>query len=93
MRQGVLELKAAAFDRVTKLDTTHLLSSMRVTIESTTTAKVTCSAMVQHVRPGKGFEPGPKKFTSWGLYLCDVAKVGDLWKIKSWKANIFWVVE
>jgi len=89
--KGVPELKAAVFDRVSKLDTTHFLSNIRVTIESGTTAKVTCSAMAQHVRPGKGFEPGPNKFTSGGLYLCDVVKVGDLWKIKSWKANIVWV--
>ena len=64
---------------------------MRITIDSATTAKATCSAMAQHVRPGKGYEPGPNKFTSGGLYLCDVVKVGDLWKIKSWKATIVWV--
>lgn len=88
---GVAEFKAAVFDRVSELDTTHFLSNIRVTMESSSTAKVTCSAMAQHVRPGKGFESGPNKFTSGALYLCDVFKVGDLWKIKSWKANIIWV--
>ena len=76
--KGVPELKAAVFDRVSKLDTTHFLSNERVSIESATTAKVTCSALAQHVRPGKGFEPGPNKYASGGLYLCDVVKVdGD----------------
>ena len=89
--KGIQELKAAVFDRVSKIDTTHFLSNIRISIESTTTAKVTCSALAQHVRPGKGFEPGPNKFTSGALYLCDVVKIDDLWKIKSWTANIVWV--
>lgn len=89
--KGIQELKAAVFDRVSKLDTTHFLSNIRISIESITTAKVTCSALAQHVRPGKGFEPGPNKFTSGALYICDVVKIDDLWKIKSWKADIVWV--
>jgi len=88
--KGIPEVKAAIFDRVSKLDTTHFLSNMRISIESATTAKATCSAMAQHVRPGKGYEPGPNKFMSGGLYLCDVVKVDDLWKLKSWKANFVW---
>jgi hypothetical protein len=88
---GIPEIKAAVFDRVSKLDTTHFISNIRISIESATTAKMTCSATAQHVRPGKGFEPGPNKFTSGGLYLCDVVKVDDLWKIKSWKVNVVWV--
>lgn len=89
--KGIPEFKAAVFDRVSKLDTTHFLSNVRVSLESSTTAKVSASAMAQHVRPGKGFEPGPNKFTSGGLYLCELIKVGDLWKIKDWKANIVWI--
>ncbi|EXJ78439.1 hypothetical protein A1O1_08839 [Capronia coronata CBS 617.96] len=89
--KGIPELKAAVFDRVSKLDTTHFLSNVRVSIESATTAKVTCSALAQHVRPGKGFEPGPNKITTGGFYLGDAVKVGDLWKLKSWKAKILWV--
>ncbi|KAJ9165414.1 hypothetical protein NKR19_g415 [Coniochaeta hoffmannii] len=88
---GVAELKAAVFDRVSKLDTTHFLSNMRVSIESSSTAKVTCSALAQHLRPGQGLQPATSKFTSGGLYMCDMVKVGDLWKMKSWKANIVWV--
>jgi len=89
--QGIPDFKKKVYNRVSKLDTTHFLSNMRVNIESVTTAKATCSAMAQHVRPGKGFEPGPNKFTSGGLYACYLVMVGDLWKIKSWKANIVWV--
>ncbi|RFU33896.1 hypothetical protein B7463_g2404, partial [Scytalidium lignicola] len=89
--KGIPEFKAAVFDRVSKLDTTHFLSNVRVSIESATTAKASASAIAQHVRPGKGLEPGPNKFTSGGLYLCELVKVGELWKIKDWKANIVWI--
>jgi hypothetical protein len=88
---GIPAFKADVFDRISKLDTTHFLSNIRVNIESDTTATVTCSVMAQHVRPGKGFEPGPNKLMSGGMYLCDVVKVGNLWKIKSWKLNLVWV--
>lgn len=89
--KGIPEFKAAVFDRVSKLDTTHFISNVRVSFESATTAKLSASAMAQHVRPGKGFEPGLSKFTSGGLYLCELVKVGDFWKIKDWKTNFVWV--
>ena len=67
--KGVAELKAAFFDRVSKLDTTHFLSNMRINIESATTATVTCSAMAQHLRPGTGFDTSSSKLTS-GACIC-----------------------
>lgn len=88
---GIIQFKAAVFDRVSKLTTTHFISNVRVSIESSHTAKATCSALAQHLRPGEGVDPASKKFTSGGLYLCDMVKVGDMWKIKTWKANIIWV--
>lgn len=88
---GIPELKAAIFDRVSKLETTHFLSNIRVNLESAPTATVTCSAMAQHVGTGQGLDPGSKKLTSGGMYLCDAVKVGDLWKIKSWKMNLIWL--
>ncbi|KAI1350599.1 hypothetical protein F5Y01DRAFT_305259 [Xylaria sp. FL0043] len=89
--KGIAGLKAAVFDRVSKLDTTHFLSNIRVSIQNDTTAQATCSALAQHVRPGKGLEAGPNKYTSGAMYLCDMVKMGELWKIKKWAANIVWV--
>ena len=87
---GIEELKAVVYDRVSKLDTTHFLSNMRVNIQSSTTAKVTCSAMAQHCPAGKGMDPTGKKFTSGSMYQCDVVKVDELWKIKYWTAQMIW---
>lgn len=88
---GISEFKARIFDRVSQLDTTHFLSNIRVSIESAMTAKATCSALAQHVRAGKGREPGPHKFTTGGFYLCDMVRVGELWKLKTWNARMVWV--
>ncbi|KAK6076178.1 hypothetical protein SCUP234_07346 [Seiridium cupressi] len=32
-----------------------------------------------------------KQVLSGGLYFCDLVKIGELWKISSWKAKIVWV--
>lgn len=88
---GISGLKEAVFDRVSKLDTTHFISNVRVSIESATTAKLSCSALAQHVGSSRGLDPASSKYTSGGLYLCDMVKVDGLWKIKTWKANFIWM--
>ncbi|KAF4945224.1 hypothetical protein FGADI_12123 [Fusarium gaditjirri] len=88
---GIAELKAAVFDRVSKLHTTHFLSNVRINIVSSSAATATCSALAQHVRPGEGVDPSSAKLTSGAFYACDMVKVGDLWKMKTWKANIIWL--
>lgn len=88
---GIPAFKEALFDRVSKLDTTHFLSNIRISIESATTAKATCSALAQHVRLGQRSDPSAPKLTSGGMYFCDLIKVGDLWMIESWKADFTWL--
>ncbi|KAF5978841.1 hypothetical protein FCOIX_5644 [Fusarium coicis] len=61
---GIAEFKAAVFDRVSKLNTTHFLSNMRINITSSRTATATCPALAQHVRPGHGVDTSLAKFTS-----------------------------
>ncbi|KAF5227156.1 hypothetical protein FANTH_14852 [Fusarium anthophilum] len=88
---GIENFKAAVFDRVSKLHTTHFLSNVRINLESSSTATATCSALAQHVRPGQGMDPSSAKLTSGAFYACEMVKVGDLWKMKTWKANIIWL--
>lgn len=89
--QGILAIKEKVFDRVSKLDTTHFLSNFRVNMESDRMAQVSCSAMAQHCPQGQGRDAGGAKYTSGGLYLCDVIKDGDLWKVKRWQAQMIWL--
>ncbi|KAF4414617.1 hypothetical protein FACUT_14125 [Fusarium acutatum] len=88
---GISDFKAAVFDRVSKLHTIHFLSNVRINIESSSKATATCSALAQHVRPGQGADPSSAKLTSGGFYACDMVKIGHLWKMKTWKANIIWL--
>ncbi|VUC34037.1 unnamed protein product [Clonostachys rosea] len=88
--KGISGLKESIYNRVSKLETTHSLSNIRVSIENVTTARASCTSVAQHVRPGKGFEQGPHKLLGGGFYICDLIKEGDLWKIKDWKAKPIW---
>ncbi|KAI1418828.1 hypothetical protein F5Y12DRAFT_436588 [Xylaria sp. FL1777] len=94
-KNGFAALKAAVFDHMAhKVDTTHHVSNVRVSLESgASTAQVSCTSFAQHVRKGKGLEEGPHKYWGGGMYLCDVVKeeVSGLWKIKHWKLKIVWV--
>lgn len=85
------DFKDQVFNAVSKLDTTHFLSNLRVNIESATLAKLTCSAMAVHCRKGTGVDPNSAKFTSGGLYTSDVVKEGDIWKLKSWRMDLIWL--
>ena len=89
--KGIADLKAKVFDRVSKLDTLHCLSNMRVSMESATTAKASCSAVATHVRAGQGIDPNSAKYTSGVLYLCELVKDGELWKVNDWKAQVVWL--
>lgn len=88
---GIPELKAAAFERISKIDTTHCISNIRVSLEGKTTAKATWSGVNQHVRPGMGMEAGPNKFMAGALYVCDAIKIKDgLWKMKCCQGKVIW---
>ncbi|CAG9979520.1 unnamed protein product [Clonostachys byssicola] len=88
--KGISELKESSFSRVSKLVTTHSISNIRVSLESATTARASCTSVAQHARPGKGFEQGPHRLLGGGFYICDLIKEGDLWKIKQWFAKPIW---
>ncbi|KAI0377214.1 hypothetical protein F5Y04DRAFT_292156 [Hypomontagnella monticulosa] len=87
---GAEELKAKVWDNVIKVDTIHYLTNMRIGIDTPTTARVTFTSLAQHCRRGKGFEPGPNRFTTGAIYNCEAVKIGDLWKLKKYIASHVW---
>lgn len=88
--KGISELKETIFSRVSKLETTHSLSNIRVSIENATSARASCTSVAQHVRPGKGFDQGPHRLLGGGFYICDLIKEDDLWKVKQWMVKPTW---
>ena len=61
--------------RVSKLDTTHFLTNIRITIaDSGTKASATASALTQHYRGGTGLEPNQTRLLAGSLYYTDLVK-------------------
>ncbi|PYH92968.1 hypothetical protein BO71DRAFT_400126 [Aspergillus ellipticus CBS 707.79] len=91
---GLSAIHTGCYDNVSKLDTTHFLSNIRVTLTdgSETKATVTASALAQHYRPGQGNEPDTSRLLSGSLYFVGVEKdeKEGLWKIRSFKMKLVW---
>ncbi|KAJ5525754.1 hypothetical protein N7494_012404 [Penicillium frequentans] len=89
---GLDEICAQSFDMVSKLDTTHFISNVRVNyIEGASTASLTASALSQHYRPNTGKTPGATNFMAGSLYYVDVIQDTDgLWKVKTWRMKVIW---
>ncbi|KAI1372025.1 SnoaL-like domain-containing protein [Hypoxylon crocopeplum] len=90
---GVKAIRTDCYDKVSKLDTTHFMSNVRVNYkDGESTATLSASALAQHYRAGQGMQPDTTHFLSGSLYFLDLVKDDkeDLWKIKNWKAKIIW---
>lgn len=89
---GLDEICTQSFDIISKLDTTHFISNVRVQhVEGASTASMTASAFSQHFRPKEGNTPGATYFMAGSLYWLDVVRdIEGLWKIKTWKMKVIW---
>ncbi|KAJ5758370.1 hypothetical protein N7520_005526 [Penicillium odoratum] len=89
---GMDEARTQCFDIVSKLDTTHFVSNVRIDyVEGASTASMTASALSQHYRPNTGKTPGATNFMGGSLYYLDVVRDTDgLWKIKTWRMKLIW---
>ncbi|KAJ6088814.1 hypothetical protein N7486_009376 [Penicillium sp. IBT 16267x] len=90
---GLDEICTQCYDFVSKLDTTHFISNVRINlVEGASTASMTASALSQHYRPNTGKTPGATNFMGGSLYYLDVVRddTDGSWKIKSWRMKIIW---
>ncbi|KAJ5661714.1 uncharacterized protein N7477_009330 [Penicillium maclennaniae] len=90
---GLAALKAGVLGHVGPMDTTHMISNVRINhTEGEETASMTAYALAQHCPPGRGMEPDGPKYIAGGEYSLDlVMDHGDkLWKIKKWVLDIIW---
>ena len=89
--QGLDKVRSQLLDFVGPMDTTHMISNVRVDVkEGAETAKLNCYALAQHCRPGEGIQPDGKKYLAASEYWVDVLKEGGEWRIKSWDMKIIW---
>lgn len=89
---GLETLKKESFDRVSKLDTTHFVTNVRVDLKGETKATLTATATARHYRAGEGTTPGATHFTSGGLYTLECVKDGSdgSWKANYWGLKLIW---
>ncbi|KAL8638149.1 MAG: hypothetical protein Q9226_009028 [Calogaya cf. arnoldii] len=88
---GYDELRNKVWTHVNEnVDTVHYLTSMRVSVDTETTARVSFAAQAVHCLLGKGYEADSPKFITGAFYNCDAVKVDDLWKLKKMKSTHVW---
>ncbi|KAG5979014.1 hypothetical protein E4U55_005663 [Claviceps digitariae] len=80
------------FGFVSNLDTTHMVSNVRVLMRSDHQASLVCLASAQHAPVGRGREPsGPKYLVGVEYEMHLVRDAADhLWKIETWIARTLW---
>ncbi|KAH3684924.1 hypothetical protein WICPIJ_004103, partial [Wickerhamomyces pijperi] len=91
--KGLAEIRANVYDRISKLDTTHSLTNIRINIESSEVdASITANAISQHYRQGKGLAPGESSLLVGTLYNGTLTrdKGSSLWKIKDLSIKMIW---
>ena len=90
---GLDAIRTGCYDLISKLDTTHFLTNIRVDVkDNESKAGVTASALARHYRFQEGKEPGATHFTAGSLYTMECIKddTDGLWKVMYWKLNVVW---
>lgn len=90
---GLSAIHTDCFDVITKLDTTHFLTNIRISIaDSSIKATATASALAQHYPGGKGLVPSQARLLAGSLYYVDLVKdeASSLWKVQDFKMKVSW---
>ncbi|KAM6484885.1 hypothetical protein HDV62DRAFT_388852 [Trichoderma sp. SZMC 28011] len=90
--KGLHEIHSKGLALIFKLDTTHIVTNVRVQMREESEASMTATVLVQHFAKGKGMEPGQRSLMSGSLYCAELANDTDgLWKFKHLKIRSIWV--
>ncbi|KAI9934823.1 hypothetical protein ASPWEDRAFT_117101 [Aspergillus wentii DTO 134E9] len=95
LMNGLDEISRQCYDKISKLDTTHFVSNVRINVvDGAPVASMTASVLSQHYRPGTGKVPGAEYYMAGSLYSIDVVRDDSegLWKIKRWNMKIIWTM-
>ncbi|KAJ5894811.1 hypothetical protein N7495_006502 [Penicillium taxi] len=90
--QGLPAIHTDCFDLISKLDTTHFVTNIRINIEGDK-ATLTASALAQHFPGSKGMAPDQSRLLTGSLYWAELVKDGadGLWKIEAVNMKSKWV--
>ncbi|KAJ5108719.1 hypothetical protein N7456_005394 [Penicillium angulare] len=92
---GISNIRAATFDRIVKMDTSHMLSNIRVDVQQNAKeATLQCYTLSQHCPLGRGRDVKAPKYLAGAEFVFEmVFDEGDgsgLWKIRRWVADLVW---
>ncbi|KAJ5273915.1 hypothetical protein N7478_009040 [Penicillium angulare] len=97
MFTGISNIRAATFDRVVKMDTSHMLSNIRVDVQQgAKEATLQCYTLSQHCPLGMGKDVKAPKYLAGAEFMFEMDfHEGDgngdgLWKIRRWIAGLVW---
>jgi SnoaL-like domain len=88
---GLHDIRTKLLDFVGPMDTTHMISNVRVDIkDGAETAQLNCYALAQHCPKGEGMNAEGRKYLAASEYWVDFAKGEEGWGIKKWVMKIIW---
>ncbi|OJJ98584.1 hypothetical protein ASPACDRAFT_1889109 [Aspergillus aculeatus ATCC 16872] len=93
--EGADAIKTHVYDTVSRIDTTHHLSNLRITEfdEVTGTASLVATVLAQHYRQGEGLDASSKGLLAGGFYFVDVVREegdAEVWRVKEWTLRVLW---
>ncbi|KAJ0419679.1 hypothetical protein BJY00DRAFT_285737 [Aspergillus carlsbadensis] len=92
--EGLPALVSGCYDLISKLDTTHFLTNVRINVEeSGKRAGVTASALSQHYRAGEGLVGGMEALLVGCLYWVEVVRdegEEEFWRILHFTLKSTW---
>ena len=92
---GLDAIHSDCYNHISKLDTTHTVSNIRINVEEGDNAKeasMTATGVAQHYREGEGLKPDAPRLLAGSQYMLDLVKDGKdgVWRIKHMKLKIVW---
>ncbi|RAK80074.1 nuclear transport factor 2 family protein [Aspergillus fijiensis CBS 313.89] len=93
--EGADAIKTHVYDIVSRIDTTHHLSNLRVTAfdEVKGTASLVATVLAQHYRQAEGLDASSKGLLAGGFYFVEAVREGedsDVWRVKEWVLRVLW---
>ena len=89
--EGLKAIKDQIFYPIGPMDTTHMISNVRLLSETEHEATMSAYALAYHYRTGQGMKADADKYVSGVQYHLNLIKEGELWKVKEWTMHITWV--
>lgn len=94
MYEGLDAVMRDVFEHVSRLETQHTISNIRIDVDdSANTARMVTYMIAQHHREGEAMDPSKEGLIGGATNSVSLLMDGEsgLWKITKWEMNISWI--